>query len=120
MVFATATSGLLHHEQRLEASAHNSANLQTRQTAVLSVSGREIPGAGVRSVVSATPVTRPQIPGPSASPASDPPGEGPVQEPRGLVFEAVEQITLLQHSIAQARVVQTQDDMRGTLLDITG
>ena len=119
MVFATATSGLLHHERRLEASAHNSANLGTRQTVVLGVAGREIPTAGVRSVVSATPVTRSQIPGAPSSPALGP-GEGPVQEPRGLVFEAVEQMTLLHHSVSLARVVQTQDDMLGTLLDITG
>ena len=111
MIFATATSGLLHQQQRLEASAHNSANLGTRQTVILAVSGREIPSAGVRSAVSRTPVVRPQI---SSLSAEATPG------PAGFVDEAVEQIDIHHHSVALVRALQTQDDMLGSLLDIIG
>ena len=114
MIFATAASGLLHQQQRLEASAHNSANLGTRQTVVLAVAGREIPSAGVQSAVSATPVVRPQISSPSAATQEATP------DPTGFVAEAVEQIDIHHHSVALVRVLQAQDEMLGSLLDITG
>ena len=118
MIFGIATSGLLHQQQRLEVSAHNSANLGTRQTAVLAVSGRETPSAGVQSAVSSTPVIRSQISAPSATTQAVTPE--PTPDPTGFVDEAVEQITLLHHSVALAKALQAQDDMLGTLLDITG
>ena len=114
MIFATATSGLLHQQQRLEASAHNSANLGTRQTVVLAVSGREIPSAGVQSSFSATPVVRPQISSLSATTQEATPG------PTGFVDEAVEQITIHHQSVALVKALQTQDDMLGSLLDVVG
>jgi flagellar basal body rod protein FlgG len=121
MIFATATSGLLHQQQRLEASAHNSANLGTRQTVVLAVSGREIPSAGVQSTVSATPVVRPQISAPSATTQeATPETTEATPGPTGFVDEAVEQITIHHHSVALVKALQTQDDMLGSLLDVLG
>ena len=114
MIFATATSGLLHQQQRLEASAHNSANLGTRQTVVLAVSGREIPSAGVQSSVSAMPVVRPQISSLSATTQEATLGS------TGFVDEAVEQITIHHQNVALVKALQTQDDMLGSLLDVVG
>lgn len=88
------TSGLALSQQRLEASAHNTANLNTRPAVVLRVEAHEGPWGGVEGVVVA--------------------GE----EPASPVAESVEQISAGQQVVALKKALQTQSDMVGRLLDL--
>ena len=88
------SSGLALDQQRLEASAHNTANLNTRPSAVLRVEAQDGAQGGVVGMVVA--------------------GEGPSSP----VVESVEQITLSHQAIALKKVLQTQSDMVGQLLDL--
>tara|TARA_Y100000588_G_scaffold311269_1_gene337210 strand:+ start:108 stop:410 length:303 start_codon:yes stop_codon:yes gene_type:complete len=92
----TSASGLQANQQSLHASAHNTANLTTKEATKVRVQASELPQGGVQ--------TRGKIAGGAAQ-----------IEP---VEEAVEQITAAQHFKARARSVQTQDEMLGVLLDI--
>ena len=100
---AISSSGLIQAQHRLRASAHNTANLTTDESAVVKVRGREHPPrGGVVSEISAR-VER----------AAD-------RRTAPHVDESVEQITASHQSAALKKAVQTQDDMLGTLLDMTG
>ena len=90
----TSTSGLVLNQRRLAISAHNTANLRTADAAKLRVRAREAPQGGVEA-------------GTTGSQAEIRPVE-----------EAVEQMVSAQHFVANARAVQTQDDMLGALLDL--
>ncbi|MFT5086804.1 MAG: flagellar basal body rod protein FlgC [Candidatus Latescibacterota bacterium] len=89
-----SASGLLHQEQRLRASAHNTANTTTpeERAARLRVQGQEQSGG----VVSLTEI-------------------GGISD---AVRESVTQIDSAQAFSANVRAVQTQDEMLGTLLDL--
>ena len=91
---AIISSGLALDQQRLEASAHNTANLNTRPSAALRVEAQEGPQGGVEGVVVA--------------------GEGPASP----VVESVEQITLSHQAVVLKKALQTQSDMVGQLLDL--
>lgn len=93
---STSASGLRANQQRLKASAHNTANSTAPDTAKLRTRAQEIPGDGVQTQTRA-----------SGSKARGEPVE-----------EAVEQIAAAQNFKANVRAVQTQDDMLGTLLDL--
>ncbi len=98
MIRALSTSalGLRANQQRLEASAHNTANSTVSETAKLRTQAREIPRGGVQTQTRAT----------NSKARGEP------------VEEAVEQIAATQNFKANVRAVQTQDDMLGTLLDL--
>ena len=105
-------SGLLHSQRRLNATAHNAANLVTEKTALLRVTGLERPpGQGVMSRVTATAVDRFRG---GALPSG-------VLDPRtgSFLTQAVEQVTIRHQSGALLRVAQTQDDMLGMLVDLS-
>ena len=104
---AIAHSGLQHQQQRLRASAHHAANLNTTGTASLSVHSSESED-GVRTTTTARLHDRSQ---PRTITGATPPS---------LLDEAVAQLTVLPAATAMQRVVHTQDDMIGTLLDISG
>ncbi|MSR84093.1 MAG: flagellar basal body rod protein [Candidatus Latescibacteria bacterium] len=89
---AIISSGLTLDQQRLEASAHNTANLNTRPSAVLRSEAREGVQGGVEGGMVA--------------------GEGPADP----VVESVEQITLSHQATALKKTLQTQSDMVGQLL----
>lgn len=91
---AIISSGLALDQQRLEASAHNTANLNTRPSAALRVEARE----GAQGVVEGWVVA----------------GEGPSSP----VVESVEQMTLSHQATALKKALQTQSDMVGQLLDL--
>jgi len=91
---ATLSSGLILDQQRLDASAHNTANLNTRPSAALRVEAREGAQGGVEGAVVA--------------------GEGPSNP----VVESVEQIALIQQAVALKKALQTQSEMVGRLLDL--
>lgn len=93
---STSASGLRANQQSLQASAHNTANLTTEEAAKVRVQSKEVKGGGVQ--------TQAKLTG----------GAEPVEEAE----EAVEQITAAQNFKANARSVQTQDEMLGALLDI--
>lgn len=86
-------SGLLLNQQRLEASAHDTANLATIPAVDLRVEAREAPG-GVESTITA--------------------GSGPASP----VGEAVEQRVAGHHFAALKKALQTQDELVGRLLDL--
>ncbi|MBI2503677.1 MAG: flagellar basal body rod protein [Candidatus Latescibacteria bacterium] len=88
------SSGLALSQQRLEASAHNTANLNTRPAAVLRVEAHEGPQGGVEGEVVA--------------------GDGPASP----VVESVEQLTVSQQVVALKKALQAQSDMVGQLLDL--
>ena len=90
----TSTSGLVLNQRRLAISAHNTANLTTADATKLRVRAREAPQGGVEARTT-----------------------GSRAEVRSIE-EAVEQLDSAQHFVANARVVQTQDDMLGMLLDL--
>ncbi len=91
-----SSSGMAFNERRLNASAHNTANLSTEDAARAHVQAEEVPGAGVRSrhSVSARDIS--------------------------AVDESVEQILAGHHFTANVRAAQTQDEMLGVLLDVRG
>ena len=93
---STSASGLRANQQRLQAPAHNTANLTTEEAAKVRVQSKEVKGGGVQTQAKVT-------------------GGAEQIEP---VEEAVEQITAAQNFKANARSVQTQDEMLGALLDI--
>lgn len=88
------TSGLALSPPRLEASAHNTANLNTRPSAALRVEARQGAGGGVEGVVIA--------------------GEGPSSP----VAESVARIALTHQMVALKKALQTQSEMVGRLLDL--
>jgi hypothetical protein len=88
------TSGLVLDQRRLEASAHNTANLNTRPSAALRVETQEGAQGGVEGTVVA--------------------GEGPSSP----VVESVEQIALTQQAVALKKALQAQSEMVGKLLDL--
>ena len=88
------SSGLTLSQQRLDASAHNTANLNTEKSSVLRVAAHEGPQGGVAGTVVA--------------------GEGPASP----VVESVAQITASQQFVALKKALQTQSDMVGRLLDL--
>jgi hypothetical protein len=88
------TSGLALNQRRLEASAHNTANLNTRPSAALRVRAREGAQGGVEGEVRA--------------------GEGPSSP----VVEGVEQIVLIHLVVALKKALQAQSEMVGRLLDL--
>ena len=105
-------SGLRHIQRRLEASAHNTANLTTAATTILRVAGREEPpGQGVTSQTSGRSEVR--FRGDADGAASTGRRTAP------FVDEAVEQISIEHQAGALRRVAQTQDDMLGILVNIT-
>ena len=88
-------TGLHHHQHRLSASAHNTATagVDEAEAVSLRVSGVQRENGGVQThtqQVSSTDALR----------------------------EAVVHINAFQSFVAQVRVVQTQDDLLGTLIDI--
>jgi flagellar basal body rod protein FlgC len=91
-----SSSGLAHNEKRLNASVHNTANLNTEYAARAHVRAEEIPAAGVQTHHF----------------ASD----------RDITAfeESVEQILAGHHFTANVRAAQTQDEMLGVLLDVRG
>ena len=91
-----SSSGLVFNEKRLDASAHNTANLTTEDTAGVHVQAEEVPGAGVRSRHSVS------------------------DQDISLVHESVEHILAGHHFTANVRAAQTQDEMLGVLLDVRG
>lgn len=88
------SSGLALNQQRLEASAHNAANLNTRPSAAQRVEARQGGQGGVEGRVVA--------------------GEGPSSP----VTESVEQIALTHQVVALKKALQTQSEMVGQLLDL--
>lgn len=97
--FSTSASGLRANQQSLQASAHNTANLTTEEAAKVRVQSKEVKGGGVQTQAKVT-------------------GGAAQIEPVEEAEEAVEQITAAQNFKANARSVQTQDEMLGALLDI--
>ena len=93
---SVSASGLLINQKRLEASTHNAANLTTAERTRLRVDGREVERGGVEARVRIA-------------------GEGRRDE---VVEDAVEQIDAAQEFKANARAVQTQDELLGVLLDV--
>ena len=91
-----SSSGLAFNEKRLNASAHNTANLTTEDAARAHVQAEEVPGGGVRSRHSAS------------------------DRDIRVVDESVEQILAGHHFTANVRAAQTQDEMLGVLLDLRG
>ncbi len=90
-----SASGLRLQQQRLEASAHNTANTTTRkdESASLRVRGQEGPGGGVVARVETGAET-------------------------DVVQEAITQISSARQFQANVRAVQTQDEMLGALVDV--
>ena len=88
------SSGLALNQQRLEASAHNTANLNTQPTAVLRVEAHEGPQGGVEGMVVA--------------------GAGPSSP----VVESVALISVGHQVVALKKALQTQSEMVGRLLDL--
>lgn len=88
------SSGLLLSQQRLEASAHDTANLTTVPTVDLRLEAREASQGGVKGMLVA--------------------GSGPASS----VVEAVEQITAVHHFAALKKALQTQDELVGQFLDL--
>ncbi len=90
-----SATGLQHQQQRLNSSAHNTANATTSEAeaARLRTSGHQLGDGGVASQT--------QL--------------GALSDP---VREAVVQIDSAKAFAAGVRAVQTQDDMLGALLDI--
>ena len=91
-----SASGLAVNAQRLTASAHNTANLTSEETARVRVRAQEIPGSGV--------LARHSVGG----------------EDTTVVDEAVEQLLAGHHFTASLRAVQAQDEMLGMLIDVRG
>lgn len=88
------SSGLALNQQRLEASAHNTANLNTRSSAALRVEAREGAQGGVEGTVVAS--------------------EGPSSP----VVESVARIALTHQVVALKKALQTQSEMVGRLLNL--
>jgi len=89
-------SGLILNQKRLEGAAHNAASAAADKRASVRVTGLEGTQGGGRPAVDL----------------------GRVGGAAEAVEGAVEQIAAVQHARADARVVQTQDEMLGKLLDI--
>lgn len=109
---ATAASALRLSDRRLTAAAHDAANLNTADTAVLRAVGRQAPtGHGVATQMQARVEHRAELAaeGPDGQRAAAP-----------AIDVAVEQIGSVHQARAQARVTQTADDMLGALVDIVG
>ena len=92
---STSHSGLRFAKERLRSTAHNIANSTTMETASLSTRGRELPVGGVATEVN-------------------------LEVRHHRVEEIVEMIAASRHFAAGVRVVQTQDEMLGALLDSEG
>jgi flagellar basal body rod protein FlgG len=92
---STSHSGLRFAQERLRSTAHHTANRTTTEMASGRVSGHERREVGVASEV--VPAAR-----------------------RHCGEDAAEMITAGQHFAAGVRVVQTQDEMLGALLDSEG
>ena len=104
-------SGLLHGQRRLDASAHNTANLATDETSMLRSIGFTQPSRqGVMSQTAATGISR--------SRGGAPPPGILNQRAGPFVAEAVEQVTIRHQSGALLRVARTQDDMLRLLVDL--
>jgi hypothetical protein len=88
------TAGLALNQRRLEVSAHNTANLNTRPSAALRIQAREGAQGGVEGEVRA--------------------GEGPSSP----VVEGVARIALIHQAVALKKALQTQSEMAGRLLDL--
>ena len=88
------SSGLILSQERLEASAHNTANLNTEPSSVLRLVAHEGPQGRVVGALVA------------------------VEGPASPVVESVEQITAGQQFVALKKALQTQSDMVGQLLDL--
>lgn len=107
-----AASGLLHAEQRLQATAHNTANLNTADTAVLQARGREAPGAaGVETRVDRRAEHRAQL---GSAEAANARSAAPAAE------AAVDQIAAVRQAGALLRAVQATDDLTRTSIDLIG
>ncbi|MDP6699348.1 MAG: hypothetical protein QGH25_06855 [Candidatus Latescibacteria bacterium] len=93
--FYTSHSGLRFAQERLRSTAHNTANSPTTEMASGRTSGHERRDVGIASEV--IPAAR-----------------------RYRGEDVVEMIAVSQHFAAGVRVVQTQDEMLGALLDREG
>jgi hypothetical protein len=89
-------SGLILNQKRLEGAAHNAASAAADEQVRVRVTGREGMHGGVRAAIDI----------------------GRAGGAAEAVEGQVEQIAAVQHARADVRVVQTQDEMLGRLLDI--
>ena len=104
---ATSATGLRHAGARLQAVAHDTANLNTQETAVLRAHGREAgAGRGVATAVDGHLERR--------SPA------GPAPAATDAVALEAESATAAHGARANATAVRAADAMLGTLLDAVG
>jgi flagellar basal body rod protein FlgG len=112
---AAAQSGLMAQTRRLQASAHNTANLNTNDFRALRVSLHESanPGSGVETSVSVS-----EAPGPALVDDS-----GLLLDERGsnvdLVDEAVTRLTASRAYEANLVSLQAQSDMSQSLFDLS-
>ena len=111
---AAAQSGLMAQTRRLQASAHNTANVNTNDFQALRVSLNESsnPGSGVETTVSVS-----EAPGPALLDES-----GILLDERGsnvdLVDEAVTRLTASRAYEANLVSLQAQSDMTRSLFDL--
>ena len=105
-----AAAGLLHAEQRQQATAHSTADLNTADTVGLQAGGREAPGAAEtgadrreerRAELGYAEAANVR----SATPAAD---------------AAVDQIAAVRQAGALRRVMQATDDLTRTSIDLIG
>ncbi len=108
---SNALSGMKAAEKRMQASAHNTANVNTDGFKKQEVRNSSAPGGGVESSVSAN--NSPGIP------AGDP-GTGEIKDGSNvdLAEEAVNRISASATAKSNINAIKASDEMLGTLLDI--
>lgn len=109
-IMSTAASAMKGASRMLDASAHNTANLRTRDFKGLRVSFSENPEGGVT-----TKVERTTTPGPTVV---DPRGNSFSLSNVNLAEEVVNQISAVHYMKANVNVAKTADEMQKSVIDI--
>ena len=108
----TAASGLTANQRRLQISAHNTANLNTKNFKKSRASLKEGKHGGVEATV-----RKEEVPGTPTQETDPSDGASANVE---IAEETVEQISARRGFKANAQVIRTQDEMLGKLLDLRG
>ncbi len=123
--FEPSKSGLLAEQRRLDASAHNVANVGTDGFRGQGVTAQERPSGGVDVRVDTAEVSAEarQAQADAEGAQGEAQAEGAVTQPRNdvnVVNETVNQVAAKAAFQANAKVLETQDRTIGSLLDATG